>query len=115
MPTVKSTVVIDIDDIPIPSFPLVRRTSPTEAQPFVIQRATGGGFVALPTGELTTISGLILTSDQAISIRLNGVAGEVTLNANATLVLHDVALTTAPTVSNASGSTATIRGLAFGQ
>jgi hypothetical protein len=115
MPTVKTTVVVDLDDVPIPGFPLVRRTSPTEAQSFTVQRATGGGFVALPTGELTTISFLSLTSDQAISVRLDGLAGAITLNANATLVLHDIALTTAPTVSNSSGSTATIRGLAAGQ
>lgn len=115
MPVIKSSVLVDLDDAALPGFPLVRRTEPTESQSFVVQRATGGGFVALPTGELTTISALILTSDQAVSIRLNGVAGEITLNANATLVLHDVGLTTAPTVSNSSGSTATIRGIALGQ
>lgn len=115
MPVFKSTVNLEVDDAVIPGFPLIRRTAPTESVSFNIQRATGGGFVALPTSELTTISALVLTSDQAISIRLDGLAGAITLNANTTLVLHDVSLTTAPTISNSSGSTATVRGIALGQ
>lgn len=115
MPVCKTSVVVDLDDTAIPGFPLVRRTAPTESVSFTIQRATGGGFVALPTAELTTISALVLTSDQAISIRLDGLAGAITLNANATLVLHDIALSTAPTISNSSGSTANVRGIALGQ
>lgn len=114
MPTVKTTTVVDIDDVPIPGFPLIQRTSPAEAQAFTMLRVTGGGFVALPTGELTTITGLILTSDQAFNIRLDGAAGAISCNANAVLVMHNLALTVAPTLQNLGPSTATVRGLAFG-
>lgn len=114
MPVVKTTTVVDIDDVPIPGFPLVRRTSPAEAQSFTMLRVTGGGFVALPAGELTTITGLILTSDQAFNIRLDGLAGAISGGADATLVLHGLTLTTAPTFQNLGPSTATVRGLVFG-
>lgn len=114
MPSIKTSVVVDVDDVPVSSFPVIRRLEPPEAQSFVVQRATGGGFVALPSGELTTIQTLVLQADQTVSIRLDGAAGAITLNPNAILVIMDGNLTAAPTVSNASGATATLRGLVAG-
>lgn len=114
MPMVKVSVVVTVDDTPIASFPITRRTEPTEAQSFDVQRTTGAAFTAIPTGEITTVSGLVLQSDKTTAIRLNGVAGEITLNANGVLVLLDGSLATAPTLQNNSGATARVRGYAFG-
>lgn len=114
MPTLKTTVLVDLDDEPVTSFILTRRTTPTKSQSFVVTRATGGGFVALPITEITTIQALILTSDQPVSIRFDGAAGAVALGANVTVAFHGTTWTAVPTVSNASGNTATISGLALG-
>lgn len=115
MPTIKLSVTVDVDDIPITGFPLVRRIEFAEAQSFNVQRTTGAAFTALPTAEMTTVKALILQSDKTTAIRLNGVAGEVTLNPNSVVIVFDATMSTAPTLQNNSGSTATVVGLAAGQ
>lgn len=110
----KITVNLDVDDIPVTSFPLVRRFTVTESQAFSVQRATGAAFTALPTGELSTIQALVLQADQTTAIRLNGVAGEVTVNPNGIVIVFDGSLSTAPTLQNNSGSTAQVVGIAGG-
>ena len=114
MPVLKVTINIDLDDIPVTGFPLVRRFETPEGQSFTMQRPTGAAFTALPTGELSTIQALVMQSDRTTAIRLNGVAGEVTINPNGIVAVIDGSLGTAPTLQNNSGATTVVRGLAVG-
>ena len=108
-------MLVDVDDIPVTGFPLVRRIEFAEAQSFAMQRTTSASFIALPTGELTTVKALILQADKTTAIRLNGVAGEITINPSGLVLVFDATMSTAPTFQNNSGSTTEVRGLAAGQ
>lgn len=119
MSTLRVTVQVDLDGVPVAGFPLVRRLELDESQGFVFEKATGGGYTAVPTGELATVQALVLTSDQDVTIRLNGQSDAgVALVAGGVLAIVDATInagaTTNVTVTNASGSTANIRGVAAG-
>ncbi len=60
-------------------------------------------------GGLTTITDIVIISTQTVSVKYSGNSTAETLTANIPHVLLGVSQTTAPTVSNASGSTAKIK------
>ena len=99
--------------------PIVRRITCDESQGFTYEKATGGGYVAVPSNQLDTIQALLLTADQALTVRLDGQtdagivlgAGGLLLIVNATI---DAAAATNVTIDNSSGSTANVKGLAAG-
>lgn len=67
--------------------------------------ATGVSDQAISLGGITTVEAMILKSDFAISLKLNGITTAIACKAFA---IRGAAIT-AITMSNASGSTATVR------
>jgi hypothetical protein len=112
----KVTVDCELNGIRLEGFPKIARREVTEGQSFTAVRATGGGYVALPLGELTTIQALVLTADQALSVQLGATEeADISLAAGGLIILIDASNTAANAkVSNASGSDAEIVGLGGG-
>lgn len=81
----------------------------------VADSVTEQAIIVLGTQGLTTITALILTSDQDISVTY-GAAGSnvpIPLSANGLHAMSNTSLT-ALSISNASGSTANVRGMVAG-
>jgi hypothetical protein len=119
MPTLKVTIDAELDGVRVAGFPLVRRLTVDEAQSFDVTRATGGGFVALPTGELGELQVLVLQVDQAVTLRLDAQADAgIVINPGGVIALVDVDVddgaATNATLSNASGSNVQAKGLVGG-
>ena len=95
----------------VPNFPFVGRREYVEVQGFEYEQATGGGAVAIPTSQIGTISALLLQPDKQVTVAL----GNIVLSPGGLILIFDgTPATNPPTVTNASGSTAKIRGVAFG-
>lgn len=116
--TLRATLVIERDGMEVRR--LSRALVVDEVQAFQTEKASGGGFAALPTGELTTVQFLLLESvDQLTTLRLDGQsdagipvnAGGLVLVVNSVI---DAGASTNATIDNSSGSTANLRGLAGG-
>jgi hypothetical protein len=119
MPSLKVTLNIEEDGVKVKGFPITEVVSVDESQMFDATRATGGGFVALPTGELDSISVLFVRSDVAATLRLDGQsdAGIVLAAGGYALVVGgtiDAGAATNATFSNASGGDAQVKGIAGG-
>lgn len=121
MPTLEVTLSLKMNGTELTSlgFPIIRRVEVDEAQPFDVTRATGGGYVALPTGELDEIQVLVVKSDQSVTLRLDGQSDAgIVVNAGGIVVLFDTDLddgaSTNATLDNSSGSDAQIKGIAGG-
>lgn len=112
MPTFKLTILLDEDGERVPGFPVTKRVSVDESTGrFQVERADGAGAEALPFSEITTASVLIVQTDQALSVALSSLG----LNAGGLAVIFDGSITPAnATTTNASGSTANIKGIAGG-
>lgn len=89
--------------------PLIRRLTVDQSQSFDEQLATGSGNVALPIGQVGTVSMLVLSVDQIETYT----PGIITLNAGSVLVLFNATGAT-ELINNASGTTAINRGVAGG-
>jgi len=114
MPTVRVTVIVEVDDVPVVNFPLYYRAAPTILEGISKQQVTGGGFVSVPNAAFTTLQQAILQTDQQLSVAFNGVtATPITLTAGGIMLLDGASLT-ALSISNASGATANLRGLIGG-
>jgi hypothetical protein len=118
MPTLKLTVQADLDGVPLRGFPLVRRLPVAEVQGFETMH-TPGGFVSLPLSELSTVAALILRSDQAATLRLDGQSDKgIDVKAGGLVILFDVLLDAGPTlnatVSVPGAVPATLTGVAGG-
>lgn len=119
MPTLELTVTAKLDGIPVPNFPLTIRRQVDELQQFDYEKANGGGYVAVPTGELATVQVLVLTPSQAMTVRLDGqsTAG-IELAADGLLIVADATIdagaSTNVTIDNSSGSAGQVKGLAAG-
>lgn len=113
------TVTVKLNGKDIAGFPYQKRLTVDEVQQFAYEKATGGGYAAVPTNQLDTIQAFIFTADQAVTLRLDGqsdagivlTAGGLVLIMDATL---DASSTTNATLDNSSGSTANITGLGAG-
>lgn len=120
MPTVKISLSIEVDGQPLAGSPFVRRLAMDEAQAFgPYEKATGGGFVAMPTGELAEIQFFFAHTNRQVTLRLDGQtdAGLV-VNAGGLVLLVDVdidagALTNAM-VDNSGTAIAALRGFVGG-
>jgi hypothetical protein len=114
MAQIRVSVIVEVDDVPVANFPLFYRQAPTVVQPLVRTQTSGGGFIAVPSTAMTTIQTAIFQSDQTLSVAFNGVVGSpITLSAGGVLAVLNTSLT-ALSASNASGSTANLRGLLAG-
>jgi hypothetical protein len=117
--TIKISIDCEIDGVRVPGYPLSRRISVDETQQFSVVRATAGGYVATPTSDLASLKALILNSDQAVTLRLDGQSDAgIELNAGGIIAIIDATIdagaSTNATVSNASGSDAQVEGIAAG-
>lgn len=112
MPALRLTVNAKVIDALVPDIPFTGRREFVEVQGFEYTQASGGGAAAIPTSAIGTIQALVLQADKAVTVAL----GNITLQPGGIVVIYNgTPATNPPTVNNASGSTAAIRGVAFGE
>ena len=108
--TYKLMLILEKNGTPIQGYnPLIRRLTVDQSQAFDALLASGGGDIALPIGQVGTVTLLILTGDQVQSYK----PGTITLNPGGVIVLFNATGAT-ETLANASGTTAQNKGLAGG-
>lgn len=112
MAILRVTTNAEVVNALVPNFPFVGRREFTEIIGFEYQQVTGGGAVAIPTSNIATLQALILQTDKAVTIAM----GNIVLSPGGLILVFDgTPATSPPTVTNASGSTALIRGIGCGQ
>lgn len=116
--SLKVTVSVERDGVEVKR--LVRHLTVADVQSADYTKATGGGYVTLPTGELAALQVLVVESvDQLTTHRLQAQSDAgIVLNPGGFLVIVDGALNSAAAtnakVDNSSGSDALLRVLAGG-
>jgi hypothetical protein len=115
MPTIKVSILVEVDDVPVPNFPIVRRLTTQDAQPLRTTRPSNPGvFTPLPSGEIATIAVAMLQANQTLAVALNNrIDAGFTMNPNGIMVLVDTALN-AVSIANATGSIAQVSALIAG-
>lgn len=113
------TVIIKRNGRDITGFPFQWRKVVDELQSFTYEKATGGGYETLPTTQIAALQALVVTADQALTLRLDGQSDAgIVLNAGGLLLALDItadaSASTNATLDNSSGSTAVITGLGAG-
>lgn len=113
------TVIVKRNGREVAGFPYQKRMVVDELQSFSYEKATGGGYETLPTTQIATVQALVVTADQALTLRLDGQSDAgIVLSAGGLLVVLDATIdassTTNATLDNSSGSTAVITGLGAG-
>lgn len=112
MPALNLTVNAKLVDALVPDVPFSGRREYVEGNGFEYTQATGGGPAVLPVPNLSSINALIIQTDKQVTVAM----GSIVLNPGGIIVVFDgTPATTPPTIDNASGSTARIRGVALGQ
>ena len=119
MPTVEVTVSVKVDGVSVTGFPMTRRVSVTEVQAFDYQKSASATYTAIPTEAIDSLKALIVTSDKAVTVRLDAQSDAgIEVNADVVLIVLDGTInagaSTNATVSNASGSIAAVRGVGAG-
>lgn len=123
MPALTVTLSLEYDGVVLPNSPITRRLEVPELSAIVQEQADHGDattFAAVQAGHLDEIRALILTTDQEITLRLDGQSDAgIVLRAGGLLALLDVDIDAGAGASNASlnnnsGATATLRGVAGG-
>jgi hypothetical protein len=116
----KVSIAVERDGQPVPGLSVIRRLIVDEVQQFPgIERASGGGFVALPTGELDSIQVLVVKTDQDVTLRVDGQSDAgVVINAGGLIALVDVTIdagaATNALLDNSSGTAVRLDGVAGG-
>jgi len=111
MPSLRLRVDADVTDEFIPDFPFNARREFVETQGFDYQQPSDNTATAIPTSKITTMQAMILQSDKLVTVAM----GNITMNPGGLIVLYNCTpATNPPTVNNNSGSTAKVRGVAFG-
>lgn len=111
MPIVRLIVETDFPDSLIQSLPFSVRREYSEIAGFEKEQVTGGGAIAIPTSHIGTPGVTVISSDTVVTVAL----GNITLSAGGFIIVVDgVPATNPPTVDNAGGSTAKIRGVVAG-
>lgn len=111
MAVLRLAVNAEVVNVSIPEFPFVVRRDYGEAAGFEYDQADGSGPVAIPTSQIGTLKTLALTVDKAVTVSL----GDIVLEPGGLVLIYGgVPATSPPTVDNASGDTAKIRGVALG-
>ncbi len=111
MQTVKVTLNVEIDSVQVEGYPIIKQLTIDELQSFNYEKVTGGGYVAVPVSELSTVQFLLLRPSQSVTIRLNGQGDAgIVLAANSVLLIAGATIDTATLVS----STAIVKGIGAG-
>ena len=121
MATFAITVTVTEDGVTLPGYPITKSKVVTETkgrQQFSRPNAAST-YTDLPLGELGDVNVLVVTADQATSVRLNDQSnGSIPLNSGGLLILFDAAIpsgaTSKASLENASGSAATVTMVAGG-
>lgn len=104
----------------VAGFPLYRRVVVDELQQFSTEQTSSPGtYVTVPSTLIDAAQAVLLSSNQPITVRLNGQSnGGIALSAGGLLLILDATLnagaSTNITVDNSSGNTATLSGLVGG-
>lgn len=119
MPTLRVTVIAELDDQPIFGSPIVK-TIQTDVAQWLDFSQDPSSTVTLNDTQIATIAALILRSDQPVTLNLNGVTTAVKLNANGMLILLDCDILGDKTaannqVVNNGGDAAEVKGVALGR
>ena len=117
MPEIRVTVQVEQDGQAVPGFPLVQRLTTEQVVTFAPYIKALGTFTSLPIESVLTVQALIVRTDVAATVRLDGQtdagiplqAGGLLLILNADI---DAGAATNATISTAAD--ATVRGLAAG-
>lgn len=111
MAVLRLIVDLEVTNPPGGAFPFATRREFAESAGFEYDQASGGGAVALPITQIGSPTALALTVDKAVTVAL----GNITLAAGGlVLVIGGAPATNPPTVTNASGSSAKVRGIVLG-
>lgn len=113
MPTIRAVVVLEVDGVAVPGFPISRRITVNEVQGFDYVKATGGGAVALPVDQIgAAINAIAVRPDAQVTLAF----GQIKVNAGGLILVIDGDLGTGAnaTVTNASGGNAQVRGVGAG-
>ncbi len=115
---VKVTINVEIDGQQVEGYPLIKRLTVDELQQFNYEKATGGGYVALPVDQLSNIQFLVLKPTEQITLRLDAQTDAgIVIAANGIVLLVGVTIddgTTRATIDNSSGAIAVIKGIGGG-
>lgn len=110
-------MLVEVDGEPVRGFPIQRRFAVDETQSFAYEKTTGGGFADIPDSQVATGQFVLLQPDRTVSFRFSdGAVGatSVDVNAGGFLLVFDGSWAAGIEVSNASGSTALIKGVVGG-
>ncbi len=118
----KITVSVELDGNQVAGFPVTRRISVDETYSFAYEHADDGDtttFTTVPDSKVAETQVLVITSDQKITVRIDGQtdAGTV-LNANGLLLIIDSDIDAGAgsniKINNNTGNTANIVGVGGG-
>lgn len=120
--TLEVTIQATLDGDPIPGFPSRKSITVDESTLFTYEHANDGDtttFTTIPGSKLATVQALLLKSDQAVTVRLDGQSDAgIVLSAGGILIILDATIdagaTTNATINNNSGSTANVKGASIG-
>jgi len=120
---VKATIILEVDGVPVPGFPLTAERSADETQSFSYEEADDGNtttFSAIPADQIAQVEVLAVKADQATTYRLDGASDAgIPLNAGGFFLIFNADIdagagSSNASVNNNSGSTATLLGFAAG-
>lgn len=112
MPSVKVSVMIEVENEPLKGFPLVRRFEPTNESSFRSTLAAGAGYVTLASENSPGLAGQLqfffvqnLSTSSDLNVRPTGLAAsEIKLNKGGFIIIVDAnGIATAPTFQTTSG------------
>jgi len=110
MPIVRLNVETDLPDSLVPDLPLSIRREFAEIAGFEKEQATGT-TEAIPSSHIATPKVIIVQADKAVTVT----TGTIALDAGGFIIIvGGTPATNPPTVNNASGSTAKVRGVVLG-
>lgn len=120
MPVFELTLSLKQNGVEVFGTPIRRRLEVDESTGVVeYEKATGGGYAALPTSIMDELNLLVVRTDKAVTLRLDGQSDAgLALQAGGLVIIVDADIdagaTTNVTVDNSSGDTALIKVLAGG-
>ena len=97
--SLEMTLSLKMDGIPYPGFPLSRRLQVDEVAPLGYEQDASTGYTSL-AALFASLSVVVLTTDQALSLRINNQSnGSIPLNSGGLVVVFDGAIDTATLLS----------------
>lgn len=119
MPTLRVSLICELDDQPVFGSPIVK-TIQTDVAQFMDIFQDPFSTVVLGDTQINTIAALVLRTDQPVTVNLNNTPSNIVLNANGMLLLLDANILgdkPAPNnqIVNNGGNAAEVKGLALGR